>query len=112
MKKIHIALLLTFVMIILTSCTGIKSTTSGLENEAYLTFVGKPNNYSGGIRVSIDDNISFQAKVMKKNTNRPKGKMYAVSTGTHVISVFYGSREVYKKQVFLSAQETREIVLP
>jgi hypothetical protein len=110
MKKI--LFLLAIGLTILTGCTGVKTVASGLENEAFISIVGNPNNYEGGVDVTVDETTSFKAEVGKEHTNRPKGTVYAISTGKHVVSVSYRNTEIYKKQIFVSAQETKTIVLP
>jgi hypothetical protein len=110
MKNIFfvIAIGLTF----LTSCTGVKTVVTGLENEALLEFIGEPNNYTGGVKVNIDDKTTFLAEVNKDHADRPKGKVYAISTGAHIVTVSYNNNVIYKKQIFVSAQETKKIILP
>jgi hypothetical protein len=110
MKKI--LFILAIGLTILSGCTGVKTVATGLENEAFISIVGNPANYEGGVDVTIDDKTSFKAEVGKEYTNRPKGTVYAISTGAHVVSVSYRNTELYKKQVFVSAQETKKIVLP
>lgn len=112
MKKIIYLLLTGLVLISFISCTGVKTTTSGLENESFLVFEGNPSNYSGGVDVIIDDNINFKAEVTGGKASRPKGNVYAISTGTHTISVSFNGTELYRKQIFVAAQETKKITLP
>lgn len=103
-----------FLLAVLTAvgCTGVKTTTSGLENEAFLVFLGNPTNYKSGVEVNIDDNTSFSAEVQKNHSDRPKGKIYAISTGPHVVSVVHNGEMIYQKRIFVSAQETKKIILP
>lgn len=110
MKKIYF--LITISLVLITSCTGVKTLSTGLENESFLEFVGKPSNYSGGVDVNIDDKTTFKAEVNKDQADRPKGKVYAISTGTHMVTVSYNSNVIFKKQIFVSAQETKKIMLP
>lgn len=99
-------------LMFLTSCTGVKTVTTGLENESFLEFIGKPSNYSSGVDVNIDDKSTFKAEVNNVHADRPKGKVYAISTGTHVVTVSYNNNVIYKKQIFVSSQETKKIMLP
>lgn len=110
MKKV--LFVTTLSLIFLTGCTGVKTLSRGLENESFLEFIGKPSNYSGGVNVNVDDKTTFKAEVNKDHANRPKGKVYAISTGTHVVTVSYNNSVIFKKQVFISAQETKKIMLP
>jgi len=97
---------------LLVSCTGVKTTANGLENESFLEFVGTPKIYEGGVIVNIDDKTTFTAEVNKDHADRPKGKVYAISTGTHVVTVSYNNSVIFKKQIFVSAQETKKVILP
>jgi hypothetical protein len=96
----------------MTSCTGVKTISKGLENEAYIEIIGKPSNYSGGVDVTIDENTSFNAQVNKGISKRPKGKVYAIPTGKHTITVKHNKKVIYSKQIFVSSQETKQIILP
>lgn len=93
-------------------CTGVKTTTSGLENEAFLVLLGNPENYESGVEVSIDGGTSFSAEVQRNHADRPKGKVYAISTGQHQVSVTHNNKIIYQKRIFVSAQETKKIILP
>jgi hypothetical protein len=109
MKTLTYLLLTSF--IILSSCGGIKTKTAGLENEAFLEFVGPVSSYSGGVDVSIDNKINFKATVIKDKVGYMKGEVYAISTGTHTLKVSYQGEVLYEKQIFVAAQETKKIVL-
>jgi hypothetical protein len=108
MRNLFIAISL----IILTSCGGIKTSSSGLEKESYLEFIGNPHQYAGGVEVSVDNKSTFIAEVFNAKTKRVKGKVYAISTGQHQVSVTYKNNVILKKQIFISTQETKKIVLP
>lgn len=108
MKK----LLLLFSVILAVGCTGVKTTTSGLENEAFLVFLGTPENYDSGVEVNIDGKTTFSAEVQKKHNDRPKGKVYAISPGQHLVSVSHNNEIIYQKRIFVSTQETKKITLP
>ena len=110
MKKIIFVLAIT--LIFLTGCTGVKTLSTGLENEAYLEFIGNPSNYEEGVNVNIDDKSIFKADVNKDHQNRPKGTVYAISTGTHIVTVTYNNNVIFKNQIFVAAQETKKIILP
>lgn len=99
-------------LIFLTGCTGLKTTSTGLENEAFLEFIATPGNYTGGVDVNLDGKNTFIAQVNKDHADRPKGKVYAISTGNHSITVSYKSKVIFKKQIFVSSQETKKIMLP
>ncbi len=98
-------------LLIITGCTGVRTVTKGLENQSFIEFIGNPGEYSGGVDVTIDETTTFKAEVNKANAKRPKGSVYAVSTGKHVVTVKYNNEVIYSKQIFVSAQETKQIVL-
>jgi hypothetical protein len=110
MRKI--IFLLAAIIGLMTSCTGVKTSSSGVDNQAFINIVGKPGNYSGGVDVNVDDKTNFKAEVNKEYTDRPKGKVYAIGIGTHVVIVSYNGQVLYKQQIFVSSQETKKIVLP
>ena len=95
----------------LASCTGVKTSSRGLENEAFIQVIGNPDNFSGGVDVNIDNKVFFKAEVVAPNQETPKGKVYAISTGSHVISVSYNNKLLYQKNIFISNQETKRIEL-
>jgi hypothetical protein len=109
MKKLYFIIILAT---ILTSCGGIKTLSSGLDNEAFLEFVGKPKDYEGGLDVTVDDKTKFVAEVNKNKSTKTRGLVYAISTGTHTVGVSYKNKLLYKKQIFISSQETKKIILP
>ncbi len=110
MKKI--LFVITIGLFILTGCTGVKTSTAGLENEAFLEFIGSQGKYFGGVDVVIDDTTTFKAEVNNDHNKRPKGKVYAISTGAHQVVVSYDNTVIFQKQIFVSAQETKKILLP
>jgi hypothetical protein len=110
MKKVFFIIAIGF--FILAGCTGVKTVSSGLENESFLEFIGNPEVYYGGVDVDIDDKTTFKAKVNLGNVKRPNGNVYAISPGTHVVTVSYKDSVIFSKQIFVSAQETRKILLP
>jgi hypothetical protein len=110
MKKLMI--IASIGLLIFSGCTGVKTVSTGLENEAFLEFIGNPGDYRGGVSVNVDDKTTFVAEVNKDYTKRPKGKVYAISTGKHIVAVTYNNNVIYNKQIFISAQETKKILLP
>lgn len=110
MKKLLFILASTLLM--LSGCTGVKTATKGLENQSFIEFVSEPAVYMGGVDVNIDDNKTFRADVITSKTKRPKGTVYAISPGKHTITVTYNKAIIYKKQIFVSSQETKTIILP
>ena len=99
-------------LLILTACTGVRTLSTGLENESFLEFVGDQDEYSGGVDVTIDDEITFKAEVNKDHADRPKGSVYKISTGVHLVTVSYGNNVIFRKQIFVASQETRKVILP
>lgn len=103
--------LLTIGFLLITSCTGVKTVTKGLESESFIELIDSQGKYRNGVDVTIDETITFKAKVNKANVKRPKGNVYAISTGKHIVTVKYNNAIIYSKQIFVSAQETKQIEL-
>ncbi len=108
MKK----LLMLFVLFAsLFSCTGVKTVVQGVDNEAYIMVVGNPDVFLGGVEVAVDENTKFVAKVIKDGHTVPKGEVYAIKPGKHLVKVSYRGQVLYQQQIFISSQETRKIKL-
>jgi len=101
-------------LLLIGGCSGIHTLSKGLENEAFLEFIGNPNDYNQGINVTIDKKTTFKAEVNKvRNWSKaPKGNLYAISPGKHIVVVSYNNNIIVKKQIFVSSQETKQIILP
>lgn len=85
---------------------------SGQEDMAYLLFVS-PKQYAGKeVQVSIDRAQPFDATVVKAKKARRHGTQYRVNTGNRHLKVTDGQRVIYEKNIFLSAQEVKQIMLP
>ncbi|TVQ79991.1 MAG: hypothetical protein EA358_02725 [Flavobacteriales bacterium] len=112
--KIMSGLVLMGIAIILSlnSCTGMKATVSGLESEGYLEFVSSTTKYKDRVEVIVGERSPFYAKVFQDKPNRTKTERYAIPPGNHEVRVRYQGMEIYRKNVFLGAQETRKIMLP
>ena len=100
------------ILLILTSCGGTKTASRGLTNESYLEFIGKPSYYSEGVQVVVDENIPFVAKVYNDRVGRLRGEVYAISTGSHNLKVYFENKLIYNKQIFITTQESKKIILP
>jgi hypothetical protein len=101
------------ILLLVSGCTGVRTLSTGLENEAFLEFVGTPDKYDDGeVEVTLDGKNTFTASIKKEHTDRPKGKVYAIATGKHTVTVVSNGQVIYQKQIFVSAQETKRIVLP
>lgn len=110
MKKNIFILAITIIM--LSGCAMVNTSTSGLANESFLEFIGNPKTYKGGVDVTIDEKKTFKAEVFNREPDRTKGKVYAIPTGKHVVTVIFNNTVIYKQQIFLSTQETRKVELP
>lgn len=85
---------------------------SGKEDIAYLLFTSN-KEYSGEtVLVTLDNDVKFNAKVIKEKKSNRKGTQYSVATGKREIKVEKDGKIIYKKIIFLSNQETKKIVLP
>jgi hypothetical protein len=101
-------------LVLLTSCSHVRTLSTGISNEGFieLLYSTSDQKYDGGVDVTIDDKAPFKAVVNKDKAKSSKGNIYAISNGTHMISVAYKGQLLYKKQVFVSSQQTIKIKLP
>lgn len=84
---------------------------SGKEDIAYLLFVSSGEYTGKTVTVDIDGTTHFDAKVVKLRKANRRGTQYGVSTGRKSITVKCDGRTLYNKQIFLSSQETKQILL-
>lgn len=110
MRKSYLVLVV--LMFILNSCGGTKTSFQGLASESYLEFLGNPGSYSEGVEVIVDDKPSFRAKVYKDKIGRMRGEIYAITTGRHTLKVKYQNQIIFNKEIFISTQESKKIILP
>ena len=114
MKKIIIGLL---AALLLTSCgVGTISTTSGLSDEAYISFTtAEKKPYD--VTVSIDGNSSTVQAVpqstfkTKKNLKKTGLNTITMTPGTHEVTVTRGGKVIYTKKIFISTQEHKTVAL-
>ncbi len=85
---------------------------SGKEDMAYLLFVGTKEYGGQEVEVSIDNAAPFKAKVVKSRVSNRKGTQYGIATGARSIKVSANGKVLYEKQIFVSTQEVKQIVLP
>jgi hypothetical protein len=85
---------------------------TGKEDMAYLLFVS-PKQYAGrDVQVKVDNNAPFPARVVKQKKSNRRGSQYGIGTGTRTLSVSCDGKDLYKKKIFVSTQEVKQIVLP
>ena len=109
MKK---TILFTILLSLLISCGVTKSSSSGIENQAFLVVVGTPSNYPNGVEVMLDDKTKFNSEVHKNRDKIKHLRLYGISTGKHKISILNNNKIIYEKIIFLSSQQTKKIILP
>ena len=123
MKKV---IFLFTILISISSCTGIKSTSTGIENQAFLSFFSptmlSDGKYDNEVTVFLKskgvEKAPFQAIVnrnLRNSTNkqkRPAGTVYSVNPGVYELKVVWRDKVIYSKKVLLANQETRIIQLP
>jgi hypothetical protein len=126
MKKIVLSL---SIVLCVAACTGIKSTSTGIENQCFLSFFSPTmltdGEYDNEVTVylkpqggSVVAPPPFQAKVNRvllnstKKQKRPAGTVYGVKTGVYMVKVVWRDKIIYHKKLLLANQETRIIELP
>lgn len=108
MKKI-IALIAIISLIV--SCSPVRTTTSGLENTAFVELYGARKYNDTELKVVIDNNEPIYAKVNMNNKSM-KPYRYKIPTGKHEIHIFLMEKEIYTETIFTSSQITKKITLP
>jgi hypothetical protein len=103
---------LALAVILLSGCTTVATKAMGLENDAYLVFIGNPDKYIFGVHVKMDGDTEFKAKVQKQNLEGTYKNVYPIPTGVHQIEVTHLGEVLLKKQIFVAAQETKILELP
>lgn len=85
---------------------------SGLDDVAYLLFVSGSEYAGKKVDVTIDSDTPFEAKVVKLRKANRRGTQYGLSTGRHAIKVARDGNTIYEKDIFVSTQEVKQIILP
>lgn len=99
-------------LLLLTGCKAPVAQQSGKEDIAYLLFIS-PDKYAGEeVTVTIDGQSVFQAKVVKEKKAKRHGTQYGIKTGPRKIKVTHEGQVIYQKQLFISTQEVKQIILP
>lgn len=101
-----------FVVSLLWSCSPARTTVSGLENVAFVEIYGDFSKYDKEVRVMVDEQPAFTARVNKQGSNRMKPYRYEIPTGKHVLHIYSGNAEVLTETVFVSSQITKKLTLP
>lgn len=114
MKNKLFAVCVLLAALLLTSCR-VKypvAQESGQEDIAYLLFVSHDQYDDETVHVKLD-NTSFDANVIIERNAKRKGTAYSVAPGRRKITVTdRGGRVLYSKEIMLSTQETKQIMLP
>lgn len=115
--KSTFALILTSTILIVLLITGCKinypvAQQGGKENVGYLLLIGNKEYASKTVFVYLDDESPFKAKVIKAKDSNRKGTAYTIATGRRTIKVLYEDQIIYGKELFVSTQETQQIILP
>jgi hypothetical protein len=109
MKKI---IFITLSLIFATSCEITKTSSSGIENQAFLLIVGTTSNYPNGVEVILDEKTRFIGEVQKDYMRVKDVRLYGISTGRHDVSIMHNNQVLYKKTIFVTSQQTKKIILP
>lgn len=110
-KKIFVIISTLIVVLSLISCaTNAKTVTSTKDNVGYLQFVTK--NGKEAVSVIVDNEIAIVAETCNSTKAVRNENTYAISPGSHAISVSYNGNEVLNKTVFISAQNVNVVELP
>ena len=110
MKNILYFLLL----LLFTGCAvGTQTQKVQVPDQAFIVVVGNSDNYEDAqIFLQYDDMQKFPVEIKKQGTKRFKQTLYEISPGRHTLKVFNGDQLLINKEIFISNQETKEIILP
>lgn len=110
--KISIAVLSACVLLCLSGCVSMPvSQQSGLTDKAFLLFVSNDTYVGETVNVQCND-FAFKAKVVKASKSNYKGTAYQITPGTKTVTVYADGKQVFKRKLFVSNQETKIIQLP
>jgi len=91
-------------------------TASGKEDVAFLLFISQEGQYARqDVTVSIDGKTTFEAQPVnaKRGKDKLKGTQYKVATGRHKVVVKNQNGDtIYSRELMLSTQDTKQILLP
>ncbi len=110
-SKIFLGLIFSLCFLFSGCSVGKVASTQGLSDQAYLVFISN-TKYNKPVQVALDGSTTFNAKVFKDGKWNIKGDTYSVATGTRSIVVTSNGKTLYDRNIFLSTQETKEILLP
>lgn len=85
---------------------------SGKEDMGFLLFVSGKQYAGENVEVTIDGTTHFIAKVVKSKKANRRGNQYGISTGKRTLKVTHQGKTVYQKDIFVSTQEVKQIILP
>lgn len=85
---------------------------SGKEDMGYLLFVSPKQYAKKDVKVTLDGQNAFTANVVREKDAKRKGTAYRVTPGRKTIKVEHEGKVLYTKEIFISAQETKQIELP
>lgn len=113
MKKNLIFGVLTLVLLVVftSSCkTGTYSKASA-DDIAFIKLMSSSTLAGKQVKVIINNETSFSAKVNKMRTSPLKQKTYRIVSGRKNIKIYSRGRLLWNQDVFISQQSTRVIVL-
>ena len=98
--------------LLMTGCkVGNVASSQGLTDQAYLYFASS-NKYEEPVVVSVDEEATFEAQVVKEKKSTIKGFTYAIRPGKRNVVVSSKGQVLYDRTVFVAPQETKKISLP
>lgn len=104
-------------LLLTTSCAKYPiETSSGKEDVAYLLFVSQEGMYAKqDVSVSIDGKTTFTVQPVKEKRGKEKlkGSQYKVATGRRKVIVSNQNGDIiFSRELMLSTQDTKQILLP
>lgn len=99
---------------IMTGCrTGTFASEYGKSDTAYISVVSSSDYAGKNVDVIVDNDTMFQVKVVrsKQSTEKHNGRLYGIGSGKRHVRIEYDGKVIYDKDIFVSSQHTKLIML-
>lgn len=100
-------------LVLMSSCTTVRSTSSGIDNVAHIVLVSNHvEAYPSPLDISIGESLQFKAPVIDDRKRIPHDAIVSFPAGQYTVIVKQGDRVLYNQVIRLDIQQTRRIQLP
>ncbi len=96
--------------LLMTGCkVGNVASHQGLTDQAYLYFASS-NKYEEPVIVSVDEEATFEAQVVKEKKSTIKGFTYAIRTGKRHVSISHKGQVLYDPYRVVAPKKQKNII--